>query len=225
MIWQQLSTEDKISLLSVGKNYKVERGHNIYGNHPAKHMYFLLDGLVGIYMIPNGGAMAMHSTNSVGEFFPAGLLLGKQRRSSAAIAETDVELLRLEFADFMNFFRRDVSLMELLAKEIAGYYLNYSYHVSGLQLRFARDRMIYRLLYITSLYPLDSKQRVVIPRLTRTAIAESSNVSKEKVSREMSRLVNRGFIEYAPKKIIIKDVEALRKQLGKDIDVPRPKDD
>jgi CRP-like cAMP-binding protein len=111
--------------------------------------------------------------------------------------------------------------MELIDKLL--YQLQVAHaRTENLALKYATDRVAYRLLFFAGRFGVERGHGVEIRLpLTHQLIASTVNLSRERVSQVMYKLSQSGYLSYAGKRVVVHDMEALRQMVFPEVD-PHP---
>ena len=198
-----------------GRPLRYRNGEIIQGSGdiPAG-VYYIDRGLVKVYSISKRGEEYVHLVYKPGEVFPLIWALKNVLHDVFYESLTSSLLWQVPKDDFIKFIKKDpvaaYSLTGLLAEQ-------FSVHVDrldNLEYRHAQERVVYRLLTLTKRFGKYKDSRVVIEGpFTHQVIADSINLTRESVSREIERLEAKGLVRYSHRKIIITDINKLSREL------------
>ena len=86
--------------------------------------------------------------------------------------------------------------------------------INNLQYRFARERLVYCLLYLARRFGIAVGGEYEISlRVSHQVLASNINLSRESVGREIDRLVRKGMVVMRGGHIVLKDVQGLIAEL------------
>jgi CRP-like cAMP-binding protein len=95
----------------------------------------------------------------------------------------------------------------------------YASTLNNLGLKYASQRLCYRLLVLASRFGQKKGKTTTIPYISHSDLASSISLAREVVSREISRLEKLGVIEYGRSGILVKDSKHLQDEIGKDVSI------
>jgi len=86
--------------------------------------------------------------------------------------------------------------------------------INNLQYRFARERLVFCLLYLARRFGIvtDNEYEIGL-RVSHQVLASNINLSRESVGREIDRLVRKGMIMMRGGHIVLKDIQGLIAEL------------
>lgn len=186
-------------------------------------------GLVKVYTMDSQGNENMVAIYGSGDMFPMGWIIQERHQNAYFQAMTDCEIATLPRDYFLSRIKSNPHVAFAVIQKLLEQIYVYAARANNLGLRYARERLAYRLLVLSARFgtPEPGSQSVSIPHITQQDLASTINVSRENVNREITRLEKMGIITYNRRAITIHDPAALRKELGKGVQVmfyddPRP---
>jgi CRP/FNR family cyclic AMP-dependent transcriptional regulator len=212
-----------ISALFVkGQPMAFGAGDVIMGNHDTPDgVYFINSGFVKIYSISNEGDEYMHIVYGHGEIFPlAWAYLGAGERSLFYEAISDVVVWRISREAFIQKINSDIELSNAMGEQLARQFKIFNVRIDNLEYKKADERIAYRLLFLASRFGIKDKDSVIIEApITHTIFANSINLVRESVSREIEKLTKKGIIKKVNNHIIITNIAALEAKISNPIDL------
>ncbi len=122
---------------------------------------------------------------------------------------------RISQENFIKAVRADLELSNAFGTQLARQFKIYAERVDNLEYKKANERIAYRLLFLASRFGVKNKDTIVIDApITHELFANSINLARESVSREMGRLTEKGIIAKVDHRIIITDLAALKNIVG-----------
>ena len=201
-----------------GQPLSFGRGDVIIGNEPAPDgIYYISTGYVKCYSISKDGDEYMHIIYGSGEIFPllwAYLEIPETPLFYEAISTCSLWRIAREW--FSTYTQKDPELCYAMSVQLAQQFRMFTNRIDNLEYKRARDRLIYRLLYLASRFGTRDGDSVIIEApLTHEIFASSINLSRESVSREMEKLYEEKIIEKtSDTKIRVINPDMLRARLG-----------
>jgi CRP-like cAMP-binding protein len=194
-----------------------ERGDTIirFGDTPSG-LYLITTGWVKVYSLCEDGEINIIMNLGAGDIFPldwtvTGLL---HEVTYAALEATTVQRMHKE--KFVRALRNNPSVSGALSYKLVSYLLRLSYELENLPYRSARERVAFRLVSLADYFgSKDGNQVLVRAHVSSEYVARSSNMTRETASREMSRLTKKGLIKNSNGYLLIKDLAALKSEVGK----------
>lgn len=180
-----------------------------------KGVFYLAKGFVKVYSITEHGVENLHIIYKAGEVFPLVWAFKNLPRSVFYESLGPSELYMLPRDDFMELVKTSaVFNHELLEKTVDQFYV-YADRLDNLQYSDARERVAYRLLFLAGRFGKKvGKTFVIEAPITHQHIAESINLARETVSREIEKLEHEGILGSQKRRLVLKDVSALEKITG-----------
>jgi CRP-like cAMP-binding protein len=202
--------------LKTVKLVKYRKGEIIlrpYDDPP--YIYAIQAGYVKLYSIDSKGEQNILVIYGPGDIFPFSWIIDKVRPSVyyQAISPCEVTLLPQEV--FNSRVKSTVDISIAVMRKILQQFYVISSRLNNLELKYARERLAYRLLMLAARFG----STIILPHITQQDLAGTINMTRENVSREISRLQKLRVIDYGRNAIIIHNPDALRKELGKGVKV------
>lgn len=168
-----------------------------------------------IYSIKNGFVL-LTAKNKVylilkkGELFPVARIFSTVSNILSFKAHTDCQLLSLPKTNFSKAVWKNPKVALEFIYYLINYLNMYIDRVTNLEIEGARRKIAYRLLFFKDRFGKKTTKGILIDiPLTHLLIASSLNLSRETVSRELSRLEQEAIIKISYQKIIIKNSKKL----------------
>ena len=212
---------DKIRRLFLhGQPISAAKGEIIIGNEDVPNgVYYINTGFIKVYSVHDNGDEYLHIIYGHGEIFP--LIwgyLGVQPPSLFFETISDCVLWRLSREWFERLVKGNLGLSNAMSDQLARQFRIYSDRVDNLEYKKARERIVYRLLYLAGRFGVRNGSDVVIEApLTHDMFAHSINLARESVSRGMEDLHSENLIENDNHYIRIKNIKALTQQLSRPV--------
>lgn len=194
-----------------GRTVRYQKGEIIMRAGERPEGVFLIErGYVKVYTISRRGEEYVHLVFKPGEVFPLMWVVKNVLYDSFYEALDDVSLKRVPKDKFLSFIRGSQEASQSVLEQIAGQLDVHINRLDNLEYKQAGERVAYRLLTLSKRFGRKYKGRVIINGpFTHQLIAESINLSRESVSREIKKLQNDGLIEYHEHKIVINDLDKM----------------
>jgi CRP/FNR family cyclic AMP-dependent transcriptional regulator len=190
------------------------RGELLFGEgDPCTGLFLVASGRIRIFKLSASGREQVLAIEGPGSSFAELPVFDGGNYPASASALEDTEVLFISRKDFQNFCREhpDVALKVIAVvgsrlRRLVGI-------IEELSFTTVRQRLITLLLRLAQEGGTPSKQGVAIelPESHQDLAAELGTV-RELVSRNLSRLQAEGFLEVDGRKIIVKDLAALRRE-------------
>lgn len=177
-------------------------------------IFFLKKGFVKAFSLSERGREHVHIIYKAGEIFPARWAFGATKGGLTYIAITDVEVLKVDKAALTDYLDKNPQeLHEALSyiNMILDIFVN---RVNDLEHNIAYLRVAARLVSLAKRFGKAEDGGVLIEApLTQQEIAASLSLTRESVSREMGKLIEKQIIEYHDQLLFIKDLNMLEKEI------------
>lgn len=224
---QPAHTESEASKLirffRAGEQTRFRRGEHVLqedsGTGETKRIFYIQEGFVKVYVPDRRGRKSIQIIYGPGEIFPlvwlnnSDLPLGRFFQSmgeSVLCSRTKDEVMALFAAD--SEFAHD--MLQQIIKQFALFHNR----VANLTHTYASERVAYRLVVLADRFGVHDGDMVVIDvPLSHQTIADSINVSREVVTREITKLTKNDIIKIEDDRIIITDITKLCRQFSTEL--------
>lgn len=172
-------------------------------------------GFVKAYTITKDGQINLLSIHGASELFPAHWALDDYDLELYFEAMTDVTTKRLAKRDLTEVMASDAELTLAILQKVLILFQAYSERIQNLGLRTARQRIIYRLLFLARRFGEAGKGDEIAVKLPviHQDIADAVSLQRETVNREISQLASEGLIEKINQHLTIKNLSSLKIEL------------
>jgi CRP/FNR family transcriptional regulator len=203
------------SLFKTGSEQSYKKGSLIVKpGDPKSNVYYLTKGYVKVYVIGKNGSEHIHALLTPGFIFPLVILFGMPPLQLHFAALSDAHVMCLKAEDFKESIQSKASLCFETLQMLTKIFSTYMLRVDNLEFKFARERLAYRLLTLGAKLGVSKNSEIFLPHINQYDIGAMINLSRESVSRELSRFERLGYIGHQGSSIIIKDVSALQREIG-----------
>jgi CRP/FNR family transcriptional regulator len=177
-------------------------------------VFYIDEGFVKVFSINSRGEEYIHVVYGPGEIFPIIWLVKHVRRQMFYDALAACRLLRVSQTELEAVLRSQAPMSYEMVERAAEQFGVFLDRINNLQYRYARERLIYYLLYLARRFGIVGEQGCeIILRVSHQVIASNVNLSRESVGREIDRLVRRGTVAIRNGHIVLRDVPALVDEL------------
>lgn len=181
---------------------------------PLKAIYYIKRGFIYSYSLNKNNKKMIQAILQPGNIFPLLQYTSHIPNRFYTEALTNVTLLSLDKDTFFKEVYSDKNLTQELISSFAGYLGKYVERVENLELDSISDRVVGRILHYALEYGTKRDEEIFIKvPLTQDFIAESINVARENVSRELNKLQKEKLITFKGKHLIILNASKLAKKL------------
>lgn len=212
------SQQDLASLFKTETKRKYSAGEVILNGEEPPGVFYIKNGFVQVYSISDAGDKYLHIIYKHGELFPLIWALNNIKRQVFYEALTNIELLLMPRDNFLTLIKNDIKASNGIMFQLAEQFYVYADRINNLEFKSARERVIYRLLFLANRFGNSDKSRIIIEApVTHELIAESINLTRETVSREIEQLERSDLVSYKDHLIVLNHVPALEKLVGESI--------
>jgi CRP/FNR family transcriptional regulator len=177
-------------------------------------VFYIDEGFVKVFSINSRGEEYIHVVYGPGEIFPIIWLVSHVRRQMFYDALAPTRLLRVSQEELELVLRSQAHMSYEMVERAAEQFGIFLDRINNLQYRYARERLIYYLLYLARRFGVVRDQGCeIILRVSHQVIASNVNLSRESVGREIDRLVRKGAVAMQRGHIVLMDVPALVAEL------------
>jgi len=198
------------------KNFRA--GEVILHGGEASGAKYIDEGYVKVYSISDDGSTYLHVIYKAGEIFPLIWVIKGIRRRVFYEALSDVRILEVPKDDFLNLINEDHEATLEVLNQLATQFYFYADRIDNLQYKSAYERVVYRLLFLAGRFGKINGNTISINApLTHDLIAQSINLARESVSRQIEKLEKQGLLEHRKSKLVILDVEKLSREFSEPV--------
>ena len=208
------------ALFKTGQPMAFGAGEMIMSNYNSLNgIYFIDSGFVKVYSIGNEGDEYIHIVYGQGELFPlVWAYLGVSESSLFYEAMRDVLVWRISRETLSKKINSNPELSDAVSVQLARQLYVFSNRIENLEYKKADERIAYHLLFLASRFGTRDGDSIVIEApITHDILADSINLVRETVSREIEKLATQGTIKRVNHQIIIMDVPALEAKINNTI--------
>jgi CRP/FNR family transcriptional regulator/CRP/FNR family cyclic AMP-dependent transcriptional regulator len=187
-----------------------------FQGEPAEDVHFLIEGRLEVTSTSITGQRQLHTTLDTPQFVGEIGVLGGLPRSSTVLALEDSHCWVTPGAEFVGFLSRNFEATHALLTAMAGQLQAQDAFVEDLLFLDLRGRVAKRLLQLVSprLDDLPEDGTPLPSVVTHADLASLCGGSRENISRILSELQRRGFVERRDRRYFLKDVKGLRGLAG-----------
>lgn len=216
---QATNASPLISLLSMlpdAREQHCSRGEVIVHSFVRQdNVYVITSGFVKVYAIDSEGGLKTQLIQSAGEIFPIAGIVDQPNTGSEFEAMTNCTVLCLPKRTVQQLLAERLDVSQMLLKQVARQFTASTVWVYNLTFKHARKRIIYRLLDMGYRFGIiRSDGAIMLPEFNQVQIAETVNMTRECVNRELQYLERKGYIRHFANRIMVVDPEGLRREAG-----------
>lgn len=200
-------------------NYKVrsyKKGQILIlsGDEP-EYIYRIVSGNVKQYDVSYRGDEMIVNIFKVGAFFPMSMAINKEPSHFIYEADTDIEVRQAPFEEVLEFVRSNPDVLyDLLSRVYTG--------VDGLLGRVvqlmassAKSRLMYELVLECRRFGSIKEDGSYVLKISEKDLGARTGLSRETVSREVSKLVKLGLMSLDSGEITLGNISAFEEALSK----------
>lgn len=198
-----------------GKTMVYKRGESILrGDDIPVGVYYLKHGNVRQYLIsPTGMTFIVH-IYKVGSFFPLTWILNDTPNMYHFDALTEVTISRASKNTFVSFLKQNSDVLFYATQKLAAGLHGLVTRVGQLVIDDAYTKTVLLLLYYAENFGAANNEGLWLRvPLAHREIASWIGTTRETVSLSMESLKNKGLVKNIGRKIVIPDVDVLRKEI------------
>lgn len=201
----------EFSMCSVMKD--VKKGQMVYLPHDvSSRIYFLKTGKVKISSFSPDGRELIHAFLGPGEIFGELALAGEATREHFAKVTEDSLVCQIGVAEFESFLKRNPSLNLEVTKLIGFRLKRIRSRLERIWFKTAASRIKSLLVELAEDHGVSSDLGIEIHlRLTHQDIASLAATTRQTATTTFNELDRAGLIEYDRKKIVIKNIDELKR--------------
>jgi len=209
-------TENEIEALAgkVSKKH-LQRGELLFGEgDPCKGLYIVASGRIRIFKLSAAGREQVLAIEGPGSSFAELPVFDGGTYPAAASASEDAELLFISRKDFQNFCREHPEVALKVIAVVGTRLRRLVGIIEELSFTTVRQRLIALILQLAEAAGTPSKGGVQL-ELTKSHqdFAAELGTVRELISRNLSRLHAEGFLEVQGRKLVVKDLAGLKREL------------
>lgn len=207
-----------------GHEQLVSKGQILlgWGEVPAD-MYYVEHGFIKAYSIGNDGEEFIHEIYKSHELFPLTWAYLRIARNIFYEALGEVVVYRMPVQKFNSFAISNITASHALARQTAHQLHVYSDRIDNLEYKKPAQRIAYRLLSMAERFGKRDRHGIVIDGpFTHQIIADSINLARETVSRELQQLEQKQIIAYQNRQIVVINAAKLRKSIATELLMQHP---
>lgn len=206
-----------LNVFSESKVYNFKKGQVIIRpDEEIPYTYYIVRGFVNIYSISANGQQKDLIIFRAGDIFPlVPIVRGDVLSTWFFEAMTDVDLLRIPRLEFTNHMKNDPDIKDEIMDLLVSVIKIFRRRIDILEVIKSDERIIEDLLFISESFGVTNNDGSVVLNvpITHKDIASRAGVTRETVSREISKLEKKGLVDYDKHMIVIKNINKLQEEL------------
>jgi CRP/FNR family transcriptional regulator len=181
-------------------------------------IYYIKSGFIRVYSITDQGEENTHVIYKAGEVFPLIWALNNISRNVFYESLSASRLWRLPRDDLLEAIDTSHAVAHSLLRQAVSQLNVLADRLDNLEYTDALERVVYRLLFLAGRFGLKRGKKIIINApITHQLIANSTNLARETVSREIETLQHRRLVSYQRRLIVLNDVATLERLIGEPV--------
>jgi CRP/FNR family cyclic AMP-dependent transcriptional regulator len=228
MEWPLLAAvpEDQLrEVLAIARRRSFAEGEVVFHqNDPADTLHLIRSGHVAVRIDAGRGDSVIAAILGPGEMFGELALLDPDAlRSATIVAMEATETLSVHQLDFGRLRRQTPAAAEVLIALLSAQVRRLSQHLVEALYVPADKRVLRRVVDMARVYASEEDGGEVVVPLTQDHLADLAGTSRITVNRTLRGEQERGTLELARGRTVIRDVEAIEaRAFGRPVSRPRP---
>jgi CRP-like cAMP-binding protein len=213
-LFSGLSDRDlnRIADLMVTNRYNK---HNLifFEDDLGQNLFLIKRGRVKISRIDETGGEVIFAVLGEGEFFGELSIIDGHTRSATVTSLTDVELLVLRRAEFLDLLHQYPQISIALMRELANRIRKSDTQIKSLSLKDAKGRVATTLIRLAEDIGVMREGQVIIKKLPlQKDLANIAGTSRETISRVFKKLEKEGFLKKRNNTIVFTDFNRFKRE-------------
>jgi CRP/FNR family cyclic AMP-dependent transcriptional regulator len=182
----------------------------------SPEVFFLVDGRVEISSLSSSGHRQLHTTLDRPQFFGELGVLGGMARTAAALALEESSVWTVQGPTFLEFVSEEPAASRAILRALARQVQSHEAFVEDLLFLDLKGRVAKRLLQLVapSLDDLPADGAVLPSVVTHADLASLCGGSRENVTRILSDLQRRGYVERDGRRFVLRKISGLARLAG-----------
>ncbi len=179
-------------------------------------VFFVVEGRIEISSLSAGGHRQLHTTLDRPQFFGELGALGRMMRTASALALEESQVWVVSSSVFLDFLSEEPAVSQALLRALARQVQSQEAFVEDLLYLDLKGRVAKRLLQLVtpSLDELPDDGAMVPSVVTHADLASLCGGSRENVTRILSDLQRRGFVERSGRRYVLTKIAELARLAG-----------
>jgi CRP/FNR family transcriptional regulator, cyclic AMP receptor protein len=175
---------------------------------------YIKSGFVRVYQITKEGDEKFHVIYKQGEIFPLLWVLNTVPVTKYYEAIDKAEIIKVPIKEFKRLLDDNKAAYKDLSKRLTTMVVIFAHRVESLVQTKAANRVIAHILDLVKRFNKPTKEGLFIELpLTPKDIAHALALTRETVSKEFEKLVEKQIISYKERHLLVKDLQKLENEL------------
>ncbi|HEX5395195.1 MAG TPA: Crp/Fnr family transcriptional regulator [Candidatus Saccharimonadales bacterium] len=204
------------SYFAKGRLLKFDKGEFVLrACEEPKGAYMIQRGFIKVYSIADDGRENIHLIYKPGEVFPLIWVFKGVVRNIFYQAISPSRLWLMPAEELTELVSQSHTASQAMILQLTNQFHIYARRLDNLQHVKSMDRVVFRLLFMAERFgERDGRQIIINAPMTHQIFADTINLVRETVSRQLEELEKQKLITHKGRKIVIKDVEKLRSMIS-----------
>ena len=193
---------------------RFERGELLFNEgDPCTGLFLVASGKIRIFKLSAGGREQVLAVEGPGSSFAELPVFDGGNYPASASALEDSEVLFISRTDFQNFCREHPEVALKVIAVVGSRLRRLVGIIEDLSFTTVRQRLIAVLLRMAQASGVPSKEGIRVElTMSHQDLAAELGTVRELVSRNLSRLQAEGYLEVEGRRIVVKDLEGLKRE-------------
>lgn len=206
-----LNKEELVKLSDCKTSHTIKKGDVIFEEGDTINgIYCIKDGVCKLTKLSPNGKDHIVKLIKKGELLGQRSMISDEAVNLSAIALEDMEVCFIPKSEVMGFFDKNNQFSMNVMKTICGDLKEADEHMVNLAQKTVKERLAETLLYLLNTFGENNDNTLKI-QLSREELASMIGTATESCIRLLSEFNKIGLIELSGKKIILKDINGLKK--------------
>lgn len=203
-------------IFSGGRRFIYKKNEIIIrGDDTPQGIYLIEEGFVKVYSITKRGDENIRIILKPGEFFPVIWAFTDISKDIFYESFGGCSLKRISRDSFLELTKSTSLTTQTMIDSLVHLFSMYSERIDNLEYSSAYERVVCRVAQLARHFGVKEEDGIVIAApINHNEIAASVNIARETASRAMARLERKGLIAYKNRKVIVKNIATLEKELS-----------
>ncbi|AXG74880.1 Crp/Fnr family transcriptional regulator [Flavobacterium arcticum] len=207
-----LNKEELINLSSCKTLYTIKKGEPVFSEgENLQGIFCIKDGVCKMTKLSANGNEQIVKLISKGELLGQRSLISEEPVNLSAVALDDMQVCFIPKAEVIKFFNENNQFSMNVMRTICGDLKNADDHLVTMAQKSVKQRLAEVLLYLHDTFGINEEDKSLNVKLSREELAGMIGTATESCIRLLSEFNKSGLITLSGKKIIISDIDKLRK--------------
>ena len=206
-----LTKEELVKLSECKTSHVIKKGEVIFEEgENVNGIYCIKDGICKLTKLSANGKDHIVKLVTKGELLGQRSMISDEPVNLSAVALEDMQVCFIPKSEVMGYFDKNNQFSMNVMKTICGDLKEADDHMVNLAQKTVKERLAETLLYLNDTFGKNKDNSLKI-QLSRDELASIIGTATESCIRLLSDFKKLGLIELTAKKIILKDINALKK--------------